>query len=186
MKIIVTGFEPFGGAEKNASWEAVKNLEGAERVLLPVSFAEANRIVRSLAASGPDLILCVGEAGGRDKISLERIAVNLQDARIPDNDGFQPRDLPVREGGPAAYFSALPLRPLLSALEARGIPAELSCTAGTYVCNTVFYALMDELSLRGLSCPAGFLHVPARDMDPARIQTGLKEVLRVAQAGVSW
>ncbi len=161
MRLIVTGFEPFGGASLNASWEAVQRLEGVETALLPVTFSGAAARVRALARQKPDVLLCVGEAGGASRILLERVAVNLMDARIPDNDGFQPRDLPLKEGGPAAYFSGLPVRRLCEALAAADIPAALSCTAGTYVCNAVFYALMDEIAALGSDTAGGFIHVPA-------------------------
>ena len=160
MNIIVTGFEPFGGERVNASWEAVRELQGVQTVLLPVSFRRAAAAVREIVSASPDAILCVGEAGGREKISVERVAVNLMNARIPDNDGFQPVDAKIREDGPAAYFSTLPTRALAQAME----NAEISYTAGTYVCNAVFYTLMDAA---GESIPAGFIHVPKAMEIPA-------------------
>ena len=173
-KIIVTAFEPFGGAERNASLEAVKDLTGVETVLLPVSFVRACGMIRNIAAGGPDAVICVGEAGGRSAVSLERVAVNLMDARIPDNDGFQPVDEPVCPGRPAAWFSTLPVRWMLT--EVRN--AELSCTAGTYVCNAVFYSLMDELNRRNLDIPAGFIHVPANSMPYAEITERLQQAVK--------
>ncbi len=174
MGIIVTGFEPFGGAEVNASWEAVRRLDGVERILLPVSFAAAVKGIRGLAGRGIDAVICVGEAGGRSAISVERVAVNLMDARMPDNDGARPVDAPVVPGGPAAYFSTLPTRRIAARLEEAGIPAELSCTAGTYVCNAVFYALMDAVARSGRPIPAGFIHVPVRGMPTETIAAGLR------------
>lgn len=183
MRIVVTGFEPFGGREENASWEAVKTLSGVEKILLPVSFVRAADRVRALAASGPDAVICVGEAGGRAAVSVERVAVNLMDARIPDSDGAQPRDTAVRPGGPAAWFSTLPTRDILDAVTGAGIPAEMSYTAGTYVCNAVFYALMDAAAQERSVKAAGFIHVPALLMDAGQIRTALTlAVQRTAQA----
>lgn len=173
MKITVTGFEPFGGAEKNASWEAVKQLQDVDTVMLPVSFEKACRMIREIAAGGADAVICVGEAAGRNKISVERVAVNLMDARIPDNDGYQPADIPVCPGRPDGWFTTLPVRRIL---EEAG-DTEISYSAGTYVCNAVFYSLMDEINLRGNRTKGGFIHVPAGDMPPEQILDGLKRIL---------
>lgn len=165
LKILLTGFEPFGGEPINPSWETVRRVTapaGTEliRLCLPVSYLEARHKLREAATSVlPNVILSVGQAGGRDGISLERIAVNLMDARIPDNTGFQPVDEPISEDGPAAYFSTLPLRPMLAALNEVCLPAAISNTAGLYVCNAVFYEAARLQSL-GVSEQAGFVHVP--------------------------
>lgn len=166
MKILLTGFEPFGGESINPSWEAVRLVrnvpEGMDivRLRLPVTFAEARESLRAAAREHrPDVILSVGQAGGREGISLERIAANLMDARIPDNAGFQPVDEPLYADGPAAYFSSLPLRPLLAALQEAEIPASISNTAGLYVCNAVFYEAA-RLKAQGKVRMAGFIHVP--------------------------
>jgi len=174
-QIIVTGFEPFGGAERNASWEAVKELTGVRTVLLPVSFHRACGMIRKIAAGGADAILCVGEAGGREKISIERIAVNLMDARIPDNDGYRPKDEPVCPGKPEARFSTLPVRQMQEAVP----DAELSYTAGTYVCNAVFYTLMDEIHERGNVTRGGFVHVPAKGMTKEHLAKALRCMIDV-------
>lgn len=174
MDIIVTGFEPFGGSDINMSWEAVREMRGVRAVLLPVSFKRAARLVRELVSEKPDRIVCVGEAGGRSRISLERVAINLADARIPDNDGFQPVDEPLCPGRPNAWFSALPVREMLARAQGR---AELSCTAGTYVCNAVFYALMDEIDALGAATRGGFIHVPARGMEKAEIRRTLEDMI---------
>ena len=171
--MIVTGFEPFGGTEVNASWEAVRRLEGVEKALLPVSFARSAARIRALVAEAPDAMLCVGEAGGRSAITVERIAVNLMDARIPDNDGTQPVDEPIAPDGPAAHFATLPTREIVTRLRMRSIPAELSYTAGTYVCNRAFYALMDAIEHTGRPIPGGFIHVPAKGMPIETIAEGL-------------
>lgn len=180
MRIVVTGFEPFDGREKNASWEAVRALQGVERTLLPVSFARAAERVRAIAASRPDAVICVGEAGGRKAVSVERTAINLMDARIPDCDGAQPRDAAIIEGGPAAYFSTLPTRRILDAVSGAGIPAEMSYTAGTYVCNCVFYALMESARAHQVKA-AGFIHVPAWDADADRLRQALAIAVRCTE-----
>lgn len=166
--ILLTGFEPFGGETTNPSWTAARGAaallqaEGHEvaAVELPCVFGDAIAALRAaLAEHRPDVVVCAGQAGGRPRISLERIAINCDDARIPDNAGNAPVDEPVVPGGPAAYFSTLPVKAALAALGAAGIPAEVSQTAGTYVCNHVFYGLMHALA----STPAvrgGFVHVP--------------------------
>ncbi len=169
-KIIVTGFEPFGGAARNASWEAVRQLAGVETLLLPVSFARACRIIREIAAGDADAVLCVGEAAGRDRISVERVAVNRMDARIPDNDGDQPAGVPVCPGGPEELYATLPAREILAAAG----DAESSGSAGTYVCNAVFYSLMDELERRGNRALGGFIHVPAAGMPDGEIREALQ------------
>ncbi len=171
-RVLVTGFEPFEQQEVNASWAAVQAVrdawdaesEGAELVaeLLPVSFARApRRLAELLADVRPDLVVCVGEAGGRSAVGVERVAVNVQDARIPDEDGAQPVDVPVVPGGDVAHLSSLPLKACLAALREAGVPGEVSNTAGTYVCNTVFYALADALAAgRAPGARGGFVHVP--------------------------
>src|SRR6516164_951925 len=145
--VLITGFEPFGGESENPSWEAVRQLEGetidgcrlAPRPM-PCVFGEAiARLEEEIAALSPSVVICVGQAGGRAEISLERIAINLEDARIPDNAGAQPLDREVIEDGPAAYFATLPVKAILRELLAAGIPASLSQTAGTFVCNHIFY-----------------------------------------------
>lgn len=167
--ILLTGFEPFGGETVNPSWEAAQQaaailVAGGERavaVQLPCVFGESlDVLAEAMSTHSPGLVLCVGQAGGRSAISLERVAVNVDDARIPDNAGNQPIDDPVRRDGPAAYFSTLPLKRGLSALLEAGVPAAVSQTAGTYVCNHVFYGLMDQLARGEAAARGGFIHVP--------------------------
>ncbi len=165
--VLLTGFDPFGGERLNPSWLAVETLHGETiagrrivAVQLPTSFARSPRTLRAaIRRHAPELIVCVGQAGGRAQISLERVAINVDDARIADNDGAQPVDTPIVRGGPAAYFSTLPIKAMFAALCEADIPAEISQTAGTFVCNRVFYALMHALrennSIRG-----GFVHIP--------------------------
>lgn len=165
--VLLTGFQPFGGEQVNPSWQAVSALQGARiaghRVVareLPVAFGTSLKALRAaLKETQPSLVICVGQAGGRAQLSLERVAINVDDARIPDNAGAQPVDLPVVDGGPAAYFSTLPIKAMREALRAAGFPAEVSQTAGTYVCNHVFYGLMHAVRARR-ALRAGFIHIP--------------------------
>ena len=175
--ILLTGFEPFGGESTNPSWAAAEEAasrlraEGLEvqAVELPCVFGDAVRVLEAaLEQYRPELVICAGQAGGRSRVSLERIAINCDDARIPDNAGNAPVDQPVVTGGPAAYFSSLPVKAALAALLAAGIPAEVSQTAGTYVCNHVFYGLMHALRLLP-GARGGFVHVP---FEPAQVPPG--------------
>jgi pyroglutamyl-peptidase len=167
MKILVTGFEPFGGEKVNASLEAVRRLRariGALEIVtaaLPTSYSRSlPALEAAIARARPQIVLCVGQAGERSALCVERVAVNIQDARIPDNDGAQPVDAPVMAGGPAAYLATLPVRAAVAALRAEDLPAELSMSAGTFVCNHVFYGLMHLAATRRQLFRGGFLHVP--------------------------
>jgi pyroglutamyl-peptidase len=198
MRALVTGFEPFGGDGVNPSLEALRHLPGRlggmeiATAALPVVFGAALPTLReAIAMNAPDVVLSVGLAGGRPALSLERVAINVDDARIPDNDGNQPIDLPVIAGGPAAYFATLPIKAAVAALRGAGIPAAVSNSAGTFLCNHVFYGLMDEASRRGNAFRAGFLHVPylpaqaahvpgAPSMALEQIVEGIEIILRVA------
>lgn len=167
MKALVTGFEPFGGDTVNASLEAVRRLPPRIARLevsakeLPTSYARATTALEAaIAEVMPQIVLCVGQAGDRAALCVERVAVNVQDARIPDNDGAQPANTLVVAGGPAAYLATLPVRAAVAALHAAELPAEISMSAGTFVCNHVFYGLMHYAALRGQPFRAGFLHVP--------------------------
>ena len=165
--VLVTGFEPFGGETINPAQEIARNLHGAviaghrvEGALLPVVFGAAiEELQVLLRAHRPVLVICVGQAGGRAAVTPERVAINVDDARIPDNAGAQPVDRPVVRGGPAAYFSTLPIKAMVDAIRAAGLPAEVSQTAGTFVCNHVFYGLMHALRRRK-GVRGGFIHVP--------------------------
>lgn len=172
--VLLTGFAPFGGEAVNPSWDAVARLDGAvldgHRIVarrLPVEFGTALAALRdALDQTSPVLVLCVGQAGGRAQLSLERVAINVDDARIPDNAGAAPIDTPIVADGPAAYFATLPIKAMLAALREAGIPAEISQTAGTYVCNHVFYGLMH--ALRETPVRGGFLHIPYAPEQAAR------------------
>jgi pyroglutamyl-peptidase len=166
--VLLTGFEPFDGAAINPSWEAVRQLDGwsgdgfrVEARELPCMFGDAAEALRAFVdALRPDLVIAVGQAGGRPEISVERVAINVDDARIPDNAGRQPVDLPIVADGPAAWFTTLPIKAIVAAIRAQGIKAGVSQTAGTFVCNHVFYALMHHLRGRGQAVKGGFIHVP--------------------------
>ena len=167
MKILRTAFCPFGGDSLNASQEVMdalpERLEGLqiEKLLLPVSFRSAPRIAIDAAERlRPDAIVCLGQAGGRDAVTPERAALNVMDAAQPDNDGFQPVDEPVVRGGPAAFFSTLPVKVMVEAIARSGVPARLSDSAGTYVCNCLMYALLHWTRTGGHDVPCGFLHLP--------------------------
>ncbi|WP_396431231.1 pyroglutamyl-peptidase I [Limnohabitans sp.] len=166
MRVLLTGFEPFGGQSLNPSWEVARALHGeviagaqVTAVQLPCVFAQAlPALKQALASHRPDIVLALGQAEGRCDFSVERVAINVQDARIPDNAGAQPIDVPVAAGGPAAYFSSLPIKALVAGLRAAGFPASVSQTAGTFVCNQVFYGLQHALAGQGVH--SGFMHVP--------------------------
>src|SRR6478736_1441394 len=166
---LVTGFDPFGGQPVNPSWLAVQALHGREldghRIVaaqLPTAFGRSRHALEELLGQHrPALVVCTGQAGGRAAISLERVAINVNDARIPDNTGAQPIDTPVVADGPAAYFTGLPIKAMLAAMLAAGIRAEVSQTAGTFVCNHVFYGLMHTLAdPRWSGTRGGLVHVP--------------------------
>jgi len=166
--VLLTGFEPFNQATINPAWEAVRALEGwhgehfrVEVRQLPCVFGDAiEDIVAMVDELHPDVVIAVGQAGGRAEISVERVAINVDDAAILDNGGRQPVDAPIADDGPAAYFSTLPIKAIVHALREQGLIAGVSQTAGTFVCNHVFYGLMHHVA--GLDEPvkAGFIHVP--------------------------
>jgi len=188
MKALVTGFEPFGSETVNASLEAVRRLPpsiGAleiETATLPTSYARSQAALEAaIMRTKPDLVLCVGQAGDRAALCIERVAINVQDAVTADNDGARPVDAPVVPGGPAAYLATLPVRAAVAALQAEKLPAQLSMSAGTFVCNHVFYSLMHLAAARGHSFRAGFLHVPRLPQqapDGASPQMALDDIVR--------
>ena len=166
-KLLLTGFEPFGGDTVNPSWLIAEALQGeviagarVQALCLPCVFGSANRVLlEALAQQRPRLVLALGLAAGRAELSLERVAINVDDARIADNAGARPIDLPVVPGAPAAHFSTLPIKAMVAALQQAGVPAAVSQTAGTFVCNHVFYGLMHALRRRR-GVRGGFMHVP--------------------------
>ena len=165
--ILLSGFEAFGGDAINPSWQIAEALHGecidgftVQAACIPCAFGDAlDALDRMLAAAAPSLVLALGQAAGRSELSIERVAINIDDARIPDNLGRQPVDTPVIAGAPAAYFSNLPIKAMVAALRQAGIPAGVSQTAGTFVCNHLFYGLMHRLQRRA-GVRGGFMHVP--------------------------
>jgi len=198
VKALVTGFEPFGGEEINPAWEAVRRLParlGAiwiTRAQLPCSFARSGpALARLVRRAQPDLLLGVGQAGGRAELCLERVGINVQDARIPDNDGARPIDRAIERRGPAARFATLPIKACVAAMKEAGLPAAVSNTAGTFVCNHLLYVSARLAEAGGFR--AGFLHVPYAPEQAARlggvpslavddIVRGIEVVLRTAAA----
>ena len=164
-RLLITGFDPFGGTSVNPSWDAVALLPDTVndfvlcKLPIPTVFGTAAQTVLEKAQDfQPHVILCVGLAGGRSAVTPERIGINLRDARIPDNLGHQLVDQPIVAGGPAAYFSTVPVKAMVAAIQARDFPAAVSNTAGTYVCNDVLYTLLHHYA--GTSTKVGFIHVP--------------------------
>lgn len=166
-KILVTGFEPFGGEHTNPSWEVVKALprtiagRSVVRERIPVSFRRGPAAaLAAIQRESPSIVLCVGQAGGRAKVTPEFVGINYADARIPDNDGVRPRGTRLLEGAPDAYFSTLPVHAMARAMVDAGVPAAVSYTAGTYVCNAVLFSALHALAKSRPTVRAGFVHVP--------------------------
>jgi pyroglutamyl-peptidase len=193
--VLLTGFEPFNGATINPAWEAVRALKGwieddfiVEILQLPCVFGFANRVLcGAVDEIKPDIVICVGQAGGRADLTVERVAINVDDAPIRDNDGQQPVDAPIASEGPAAYFATLPVKAIVGAMRERGLQASVSQTAGTFVCNHVFYGLMHHL--QGRNTIGGFIHVPylpeqgSPSMALSEIVEGLRSAVEVAVRG---
>ncbi|KQQ91718.1 pyroglutamyl-peptidase I [Massilia sp. Leaf139] len=198
--VLLTGFEPFNGATINPAWEAVRSFKGwidedymVEILQLPCVFGQANRVLcGAVDEIRPDIVICVGQAGGRPDLTVERVAINVDDAPIVDNGGQQPIDAPIAEDGPAAYFASLPVKAIVGAMRERDLKASVSQTAGTFVCNHVFYGLMHHL--RDKQVMGGFIHVPylpeqaaafagAPSMALDDIIAGLKVAMEVAVRG---
>jgi pyroglutamyl-peptidase len=164
-KLLITGFDPFGGADVNPSWQAVSRLPDQvgeyqlRKLEIPTVFGRATQVVLEAAAQfEPDVILCVGQAGGRESVTPERSAVNIRDARIPDNAGHQPRGEFVAPDGPAAYFATVPVEKMAQAIRDAGILATVSNSAGAFVCNDTLYGILHAFAGRHVRC--GFIHVP--------------------------
>lgn len=167
MKILITGFEPFGGESVNPAYEAVKllpDMAGDIQIVkmeIPTVFGEAGKVVETgILQHQPDAVICVGQAGRRADIGVERVAINLVEASIPDNAGNQPMDVKVQEDGDAAYFATIPVKAMVKNIKDHGIPASISYTAGTYVCNSVMYDLLYLIDRKYPSIRGGFIHVP--------------------------
>ncbi|QNP59198.1 pyroglutamyl-peptidase I [Paenacidovorax monticola] len=179
FNVLLTGFEPFENDPINPAWEIARALDGWQHagatvrgVQVPCVFGRAiEALDEAMARWQPRLVICLGLAAGRSEMSLERVAINVDDARIPDHAHYQPVDVPVVPGGPAAYFSTLPIKAIVRDLRAAGLPGAVSNTAGTFVCNHIFYALMHRLAQQGMGSEpvrGGFIHVPALPEQAAR------------------
>lgn len=184
-KILVTGFEPFATSSLNPSGEIVKALIGDDLVtaILPVVFGQASAQLRELIdLHKPSAVLCLGQAEGRNMMTPERIAINLDDARIADNAGNQPLEQKIIADGPDGYFSTLPIEKMVTSMKAAGIPASISLSAGTFVCNHIFYVLQDYL--KNSSVKSGFMHVPLMDEQRKEYPTLPTMPIRQMIAGV--
>ena len=167
MKILVTGFNPFGGEKVNPALEAVKllpkEIHGAEVYWaeIPTVFYQSAEVLEAeIVRYQPDVVLCIGQAGGRASLTPERVAINQDDARIPDNQGNQPIDEPIRMDGEVAYFSTLPIKAMVQAMKEEGLPATVSNTAGTFVCNHLMYQALYLADKKFPHMRAGFMHIP--------------------------
>lgn len=167
MKVLVTGFDPFGGESINPAWEAVKvikdEIAGAEVVTMQIPTVVGKSIEKihsKMVEINPDIVIAVGQAGGRFGVTPERVAINVTDARIPDNEGNQPIDEPIFADGDTAYFSNLPVKAMVQAIKDAGYPASLSNTAGTYICNHVMYGILYYIQKEFPHVRGGFIHVP--------------------------
>jgi pyroglutamyl-peptidase len=194
--VLISGFEPFGGESFNPSEELVRRLHGAKvgrhrvvGIVLPCVFGASTRVLLDAVDKlRPSAVICLGMAANGQAITPERVAINVDDARIPDNAGQQPVDLPIVADGPAAYWSTLPIKAMVRALHEGGWPAAVSESAGTFVCNHVFYGLMHALSPDPRPIRAGFIHIPASPLRPKGMETpswdfthaGLRVALRAA------
>ena len=164
MRILLTGFEPFGKATLNPSGEIVKQISDDNIItaILPVAFAQsAEKLLSLIAEHNPDVVISLGQAEGRTHISPERIAINLDDARLADNEGVIRNDMPIIAGGPVAYESTLPIKDIVKAINDAGVPAAISLSAGAFLCNHVFYVAQDHF--KGTKVRSGFVHVPLMD-----------------------
>ena len=162
--ILLTGFEPFGTATSNPSGEIVKQISGENIVtaILPVAYAQsAERLLTLIEQHNPDVVICLGQAEGRTQITPEKVAINLDDARLADNEGVLRNDVKIIEHGPDAYFSTLPVKDMVEAVKTQGIPAAVSLSAGAFLCNHVFYVAQNKFA--GSNVRSGFVHVPLMD-----------------------
>jgi pyroglutamyl-peptidase len=162
--VLLTGFEPFGTATSNPSGEIVKQISSDNIVtaILPVAYTQsARQLLALIAQHNPDVVMCLGQAEGRTSITPEKVAINLDDARLADNEGVVRNDVKILDDGPDAYFSTLPLNAMVDAIKAQGIPAAVSLSAGAFLCNHVFYVAQNKFA--GSNVRSGFVHVPLMD-----------------------
>jgi len=167
MKVLITGFNPFGGEKINPSFEAVRKLDdviaGYEivKVEIPTVFHKSiTELEKAIIKEKPEIVICVGQAGGRFELTIERVAINLDDARIPDNEGNQPIDEAIFEEGENAYFPNLPIKAMVEEIRKAGIPASISNSAGTFVCNHLIYGLLHLIHTKYQGVRGAFIHVP--------------------------
>lgn len=196
MKIVVTGFDPFGNDQTNPAIEVVNRLPshigGAEIVKLeiPTVFGKSATVLeKEMKEIQPDYVFCIGQAGGRFGLTPERIAINQDDARIPDNDGNQPIDVRIQETGEAAYFSQHPIKAMVAAIQKEGLPASVSNTAGTFVCNHIMYQAIHLTKTQFPNAKAGFMHVPFLPEQvihrPETASMSLEDIIRGTRAAIS-
>lgn len=195
MKLLLTAFEPFGGATVNPAQEALRlvpDRAGKAEILrleVPVVFGESIVVVtEAIDRLRPDAVLCIGQAGGRAALTLERVAINVDDASIPDNAGNQPVDTPVIPGAPAAYFATLPIKTIAARIRESGLPAAVSNTAGTFVCNHLMYGVMHHLAVRHPGVRGGFMHVPfapAQTLDQPAPSMSIADIARGIEAAAA-
>lgn len=195
MKILVTGFDPFGGEKINPALEAVKllpsEIHGAEVrwAEIPTVFHKSSEVLEAeIERYKPDVVLCIGQAGGRASLTPERVAINQDDARIPDNEGNQPIDTPIRTDGAAAYFSQLPIKAMVQAIKEEGLPATVSNTAGTFVCNHLMYQALYLADKKFPNMRAGFMHIPYMTEQvvkkPNTASMGLTDIVKGIEAAI--
>ena len=191
-RLLITGFDPFGGQSVNPAWEAVSRLPArvgdcvVHALQVPTVFGlAAQRVIEEAQALHPDVILCVGQAGGRAAVTPEMVAINLRYAAIPDNAGLQPQDIPCAEDGPAAYFATVPVREMARAIAQAGLPGSVSYTAGTFVCNDLLYTLLYHY--HDTAVRVGFIHVPfLPEQAPQGVASmPLAQMIRALEAAVS-
>ncbi len=192
MRLLLTGFEPFAGDTRNPSADLVAAIAAAPppdltlaTAILPVAFARLDAALdAAIAAAAPDVVLALGLAGGRTELSVERVAVNLDDARIADNDGDQPLDRPVVAGGPAAYFASVPVKAMVAAMREAGAPAQVSHTAGTFACNHAFFRAAHLAATSRPGMRAGFIHLPYLPQQAAAHRNAPSMALATMLAGL--
>ena len=163
-KVLLTSFEPFGTATSNPSGEIIKQISGDNIVtaILPVAYTQSGeRLLQLIAEHNPDVVICLGQAEGRTQITPEKVAINLDDARLADNEGVLRNNVKIIESGPDAYFSTLPINEIVEAIKASGVPAAVSLSAGAFLCNHVFYVAQNKFA--GTKVRSGFVHVPLMD-----------------------
>lgn len=195
MKILITGFDPFGGEEINPALEAVKLIDSHKfaadiiKLEVPTVFGQSiEHVAQKIREVEPDVVLAIGQAGGRAAITPERVAINLDDARIPDNVGKQPIDVVINETGAPAYFATIPIKAMVEAVRSVGVPAAVSNTAGTFVCNHLMYGILDMLQAEYPSARGGFVHVPFIPEqvvhNPSQPSMGLQDIVRGLEASL--